>query len=368
MRDTIKLQIGNQEISTFLSYEVDSNVLVPADAFSVKLSRIDNSIKEGSEFKLYVNDSLEMTGVIDKVSASYGKGSQEMTIEGRDYMGLLIDISVEEWKTIKGMALKELAARLLKNVPYIKKSKIIYGSEIEDTGIITRRKGIHHTKKTQDEIYGDTSTITCQYEPGISIFDALSDYAQRHGLLMWMESDGTLVFGTLKGALDSESSDYAFYCHKEGDDRKKNNIISAALNKDISKRYSKITTIAQIQGTDDRNVGDHSIPKTATDEFFPFTKPLVLQSSCGSERGAKYQAEWEMKRREADGWRVEYTVAGHSQDGTNYRANRVCYIKDEVFGLDDSYLVLGRKFTLDRQNGQRTVLTVGKLMEGYAVN
>lgn len=357
MRDIVKLQIGNKEISTFLSYEVDSNVLVPADAFSGKLSRIDNSIKEGSEFKLYVNDALEMTGIIDKVTPSYSKGSQEMTIEGRDYMGLLIDMSVEEWKTIKGMALKALAKRLLKNVPYIDASKIIYGSEVEDTG-----------KKTQNKIYGDTSTTTCQFEPGISIFDALSDYSQRHGLLMWIEPDGSLVFGTLKDALDSESPDYSFYCYKNGDDRKQNNIISASNPRDLSKRYSKITTVAQLQGTDSYGVGGHTVKKTATDGFFPFAKPLVMQSNCGSERGAEYQAEWEMKRREADSWRVEITAAGHGQDGKNYRGNRVCYIKDEVLGLDDTYLILGRKFTLDRQAGPKTVLTIGKLTEGYAVN
>lgn len=367
MRDEIKLQIGNKEISTFLSYEVDSNVLVPADAFSVKVSRIDNSMKEGEEFKLYVNRTIEMTGIIDKITPSYSKGSQEMVIEGRDFMGLLIDISVEEWKTIKGMDLKKLAAKVLKNVPYLNKSKIIYGSEIEDIGTSSKRKGVS-VKKMQNSIFNDTSTNTCQFQAGISIFDALSDYSQRHGLLMWMEPDGTLVFGTLKGPQDSESPAYSFYCYKSGDDRQKNNIISASNPRDLSKRYSKITTVAQIQGSDSFDVGGHDVKKTATDATFPFTKPLVLQSGCGSARGAKYQAEWEVKRREVEGWRVEYTTSGHSQDGLNYRANRVCYIKDEVLGIDGSYLVLGRKLTMDRQTGPKTVLTIGKLMEGYAVN
>lgn len=363
MRDAIKLQIGNREITTFLSYEVDSNVLIPADAFSVKLSRIDSSIKEGSEFKLYVNNALEMTGIIDKVAPSYTKGSQEMTIEGRDYMGLLVDSSVEEFSTLREMKLKELAERLLKKVPYIGKSKVIYGSEVKDTGASKPKKA----KKGSSEIYGEAVNV-CQYEPGIPIFEALSDYAQRHGLLMWMEPDGTLVFGTLKGVWDSESPDYSLYLYKEGDDRKKNNIISAILNKDISKRYSKITTLAQIQGTDIFDVGGHTIRKTATDEYFPFYKPLILQSECSTEKAASYQVQLEMKKREAEGWRAEYTVSGHSQDGVNYRANRVCHIKDEVLNLDDTFLILGRKFTLDRQDGPRTVLTVGKLMEGYAVN
>lgn len=363
MRDAIKLQIGNAEITTFLSYEVDSNVLVPADAFSCKISRIDSSIETGKEFKLYANDSLEMCGLIDKTTASYSKGSQEMTIEGRDYMGLLIDSSVEEWKTLKEMKLKALAERLLKNIPFIDKSRIKYGNEVKDAGGSKAKK----VKKESSEIFGEAVNV-CQYEPGVSIFEALSDYAQRHGLLMWMEPDGTLVFGTLKGVWDSESPDYSFYLYKEGDDRKKNNIISASLTDDISKRYSKITTMAQIQGTDSSDAGGHTIKKTATDEASPYYKPLVLQSQCSTQKAAAYQVQLEMKKRSAEGWRVEITAAGHSQNGINYRANRVCYIKDEALGLDDSFLILGRKFTMDRQNGPRTALTIGKLMEGYAVN
>lgn len=365
MRDTIKLQTGNKEISTFLSYDVDSNALVPADAFTCKISRIDNSITAGQEFKLTVNGQTEMVGVIDKVEPSYSKGTEEMTIEGRDYMGLLVDASVTEWKTLKGLNLKDLAGRLLKNIPYIDKSKIVYGKEVADSGLSKEKKT---KKESVAGIFDDTSSDVCQYEPGISIFEALSDYSQRHGLLMWMEPDGSLVFGELKGAWDSESPGYSFYLYKAGDGRKKNNIISARRTDDISKRYSKVTAIAQIQGTDSFDAGGHTITKTAEDKFFPFSKPLVLQSQCSSSKAAEYQVQNELKKREAEGWRVEITAAGHSQDGLNYRANRVCYIKDELLNLDGAYLVLGRKFSMDRQAGPRTVLTIGKLMEGYAIS
>lgn len=357
MRDSIALVIGDNSYSNFLSYEIDSNVLVPADAFSARISRVDASIKTGDRFELVINGALEMSGVIDKVAAQYSKGSQEMHIEGRDLMGMLVDASVEEWKTLNDMTLKDMAARLLKNIPYVKDSKVIYGQEKAETGI-------SKPKKVKLEAGGlDTSSSVCHYEPGITVFEALSDYSQRHGLLMWFEPDGTLVFGELKVAGCSVSK-FSFYTYK-GSERAKNNIISASLNNDISKRYSRIQIVAQVQGTDELAAGDQDIINTAEDKGLPFSKVLVLQSQCSSKQAAGLQAQLEVKKRIAEGWRLELVVAGHSQDGVNYKANTVCYIKDEVLGLDGQYLILGRKFTLDRTAGPRTQLTIGKLMDGY---
>ncbi|TAN61359.1 hypothetical protein EPN18_06825 [bacterium] len=361
MRDAVAIVIGRTQYANFVSYEADSNVLVPADVFSCKISRVDAGIMAGEKFQLIVNGSREMTGIIDKVSAQYSKGALELRVEGRDYMGLLVDSSVEQWQTWKDATLKDMAPRLLKHIPYIKNSKVIYGNEKEDTGMRAKKT----KKETSKGIFDDTSSGASHYEAGISVFEALSDYSQRHGLLMWMEPDGTLVFGELKGKGDAP--EFSFFTRKSGQEKAQNNIISATLTDDISKRFSALTVVAQQQGTDFLDAGRHDIKKTAVDDSFPYKKPLVIQSQCAGEKAAGYQAQWELKKREADGWRAELTVAGHGQNGNNYRANSVCYVKDEVLSLDGNYLILGRRFTMDVNSGPRTMLTIGKLMEGYSV-
>lgn len=361
MRDPVALIIGSRQISNFISYEADSNILVPADAFTCRIGRIDSEIKTGDRFNLVVNGELEMTGIIDKINATYRRGSQETSIEGRDLMGLLVDSYVEEYKTLNKMRLKDLAARLLKNVPYLDKSRIYYGYEKKDSGLSKPKK----VKRASSALFGDTTSNVCQFEPGTSIFEALSDYAQRHGLLMWMEPEGSLVLGELKEP--GEPIEFSFYTYKEGTDRAKNNVLEAVLTDDISKRYSKVTVIAQIQGTDTLGAGEQTIIKSAIDKAAPFYKALVLQSQCTGSKAAFLQAQWELKKREAEGWKVELVVAGHSQEEKNYKANRVCFIKDEVLGLEGNYLILGRKFTMNRAEGPRTHLTIGKLMQGYSV-
>lgn len=358
MRDTIKLQIGGMEISSFLSYEVDGNILTPADAFACVISRIDGSVATGDEFTLLVNDETAMVGIVDKVQASYGKGKNEMTIEGRDYMGLLVDSHIEDtnWTTLKTMTLKDIAEQLLKTAPYINSSSIEYGLEKADAGGKTQK----NTRDNQRLF----ETVIDQSQPhvGQTIFEFLSQYAQRKGLVFWCNEEGKLIFGSVKGAYDSEAAEYGFYTYKTGDDRKKNNIVSARLTDDISKRYSKVAVNGQTQGSDNFSVGGHSITGRAEDDDFPFYKPLVLEASVESAEAAKQQAQWELNKRKFEGWQMEITAAGHSQNGANYRANKVCRIKDEVLGLDDSFVIIGRKFTLDRQNGPRTILTIGKLL------
>lgn len=362
MRDSVEIQIGGNSISKFLSYEADSNILTPADAFQCTLGGLtDNemkAIKTGEKFTLLVRSVVEMRGIIDKKAITYDSSKREVSLEGRDYMGLLVDSSVEEFATLNEIKLKDLAAWRLKDVPFIDKSDINYSLEKAQGYSVKKKKA--HEEKFDDLIKQSQPDI------GQSIFEVLSDYAQRKGLIFWCNPDGQLVFGEPKKDGPAEFWFYTYTINVFAN--KHNNIISAKLTDDISKRYSKITVSGQVQGSDVLAPGEHTTVKTASDDSFPYHKPLVLQASVESEKAAESQVQWEIKKRVVEGWQVELTVAGHRQGNSgNYRANSICYIKDEVLMLDGNYLILGRKFTMDRSEGPKTILTIGKLMEGYTV-
>lgn len=362
MRDSLEIQIAGNSISKFLSYEADSNILTPADAFQCKLGGLTDgemeAIKTGERWTLLVNEVVEMRGIIDKKTVSYDRGKREVSLEGRDYMGLLVDSSATEHVTINKTTLKDLAVRLLKNVPYIDKSDIKYSIEKAEGYQVKKKK----EKAEEKGLFYDLINQS-QPEAGQAIFEILSAHAQKKGLIFWCNPDGQLIFGEIKKEGPAE-----FWFYIQTKDRKRNNIISAKLTDDISKRYSKVTVVGQVQGSDVFNPGDHTISKTAADNNFHFYKPLILQASVESEKAAEFQAKWELKKREVEGWQVEITVAGHRQENSgNYRANSVCYIKDELLGLNGNYLILGRKFTMNRTEGPRTILTIGRLTEGYTV-
>jgi prophage tail gpP-like protein len=342
--ETLEIRIGSKKIDRFLEYEADSDLLVPADAFRCRLGKLTpdeaSVIKAGQVFSLFVNGVQEMEGVIDRTEKSISKGELSVSIEGRDYGGILVDGCVEEWTTLQQMTLPAMAKKLLKPLPFVDKQKVTIG------------KGVSGTVKR------------AQHEPGVTVFQALAEKAQQMGLLFWTEPDGTLVFDRLAV---SGNPAYSFYLYADGKNAGKNNVLSMSETDDISQRFSKCTVVGQIQGEDIWNPGTHSIKGTATDKTFPFYKPLVLSYKVEGGQSIKKQAEHELKKRVAEGYRLTVECKGHSQSGRNYRANRKAYVENEPLGIKGEFLVLARKFTMDKKSGPRTTLTLGKPMEGYSV-
>jgi prophage tail gpP-like protein len=102
------------------------------------------------------------------------------------------------------------------------------------------------------------------------------------------------------------------------------------------------------------------------DKKFPFYKPFVKHANM-REGSAKSQAEHEITKRMARGYTITATVGGHSQNGKNYRANNIAYLVDQDLGIDGHFLMLRRKLRMNKQEGQKTEITMGLPIEGYAV-
>jgi prophage tail gpP-like protein len=115
--------------------------------------------------------------------------------------------------------------------------------------------------------------------------------------------------------------------------------------------------VGQQQGLDTLGTADISTKAAVTDSTFPFYKPYVATDQNDS-RSPKLHAQMLLERMKYEGFRLEYRVAGHSQNGTNWRINEMCRVTDEVFGLDDDYLIYGRAFELTK-DGAFTRLILG---------
>ena len=369
--EKVEVRIAGKSVTGFLGYEADSNVLIPADIFSFRLADVRPEFKEFDQFQLFINDQLEMTGVVDHVELAYEKGHAETVVTGRDLMGLVVDSSVMpahgDLNTLKNITVKELAKKLLKNIPFINLKAVVHGKELPSS----QRKPNYH-KASGPSLFPNginENPHDIQLTPGESIFKTLSDFAQRNGHLFWCNPDGTFVFDTLKDS--STPAVFSFYLLKpsSADPRAtdKNNILRGRFVSDGSKRYSTITVLGHWESLEGNMSLDYNPHSSATDSTVPFYKPLLLITEASSIPDCKQHVEWEIKKRATEAFKLEYTVAGHSQNGVNYMANSICSVKDEKFGLNGNYLILGRKFIMDKIQGQKTILTIGKIAEGYSV-
>jgi prophage tail gpP-like protein len=309
-----------------------------------------------------------MTGIIEKRELKLDINGGETTFSGRDLMGIVVDscLSKEDCVSLKSIPLKKLAQRLLGKLPFLADSTILFMNELADAGV-GARKPIY--KKGAASPLAPAGSDE-QLERAATVFDVLADKAQRHGLIFWLEPDGTFVFGRPQGV--EAPFVFDFHMHRKADRMRGdlphfNNVASASLSEDISKVYSDITVVAQAPGGGDDAYppGGYDQEGTAALAGFPYQKPLVVQRHCTNAAEARALARIELYKRLADSWRLKLAVPGFSQDGTNYRANAACRAAIEPLGVDGKYLVLGRRYTYSAAEGQKTELEIGKLMEGY---
>lgn len=348
-RDSVVLQVGGKRIERFLSYTVESDLYTADDAFSLELAHPETEIKRGQRCELYVNGVLELTGIIDKCSRSYGKGGLTYTVEGRDLMGLLVDAYCEEFVSVQDYKLSQLAELLLKKIPFINRSNVEY-----QENVVGKLKGKTKTVDTPLIGYLDTPQKVSQIEPGMTVFEVLRNYAASRGLMFFAKPDGTFVFGRPKAG--GEPS-FSLTCTKSGIG---NNVLDGSESDDISKRYSKVIVIGQQQGQDDflMDAGQVTTQGEVVDKDFPFYKPFVAVDNNDSQSPALH-ARFLLEQQRHEGYQLSYTVQGQSQNGRNWQINELCRVKDEVLGIDGVYLIYGRTMELSRAFGTVTRLKLG---------
>lgn len=338
MSDKVSIIIAGREIADFSSYRVESDLFAAADAFSFELADPDLEVKTGSRCFLRINGRTELNGIVDRVSRSYEKGRRTLTVEGRDLMGLLVDSYCTTYPDMQDIELKDLAAELLKDIPFIKGVRVIYG------------KG---NKARAVELSREEELEYAQIRPGQTVFDVLKEKALLRGMLFFALPDGTVVFGE---PATGGPAEFFLTNTREG---LRNNIISASLTDDISRRYSSVTITGQVQGQDDLGPGEHNVEAYLADPAFPFPKPYVATVDLDSQDPQAY-ARVIMDGQQFDSWLLEVKTHGHTQNGRVYQVNQICHVRDELLGINQDLLCYGRVFEKDKDQGAFTTLRLSR--------
>ncbi len=349
MSDKISLLVDGRKIEHFESYSIEADIYTADDAFSLELANPEIEITPGKKCELYVNDTLELTGIIDRVTRTYDKAKSAVRVEGRDLMGLLVDSYCERFFDVQGKTVKQLAETLLTDIPFINRKNIVY-----QENFVGKLKGKKQTVSQPITGFVDTPQKISRIEPGMTVFEVLKNYAASRGLMFWAMPNGTFVFGRPKAGGEPL---FNLTCMKSGSG---NNILDGEQIEDISKRYSKVIVIGQGQGheTDGSDATKVNSKAIKEDKDFPFRKPYVTKMTNDSQSPALH-ARLLLEKQRHDGFQLRYKVPRHSQDGKNWAINELCQIRDEVLNINRSYLIFGRTFELSKQ-GCFTRLKLGE--------
>lgn len=331
--ESVRVFVGGKANDDWETYEIDSDLLIPADAWRVKLSLKDISlpqfVKPGTPVEVRVGPDKVMVGHIDRVRQSFSKNGRQVEISGRDGAAILLDCSSPIF-TAHAVSLADVVAKAVRKLG-------IENFRIDATATRTREK--------------------VQVTPGESAWQVLSNVAEANGLWPWFEPDGTLVVGGPNYDKPPVATLITRY------DGQGNNTISLEHETSIHGRYSEVTVLGQKPGTAIEH-GRHNIKQTAYDKGVTWYRPkIVMDHESDSNAVALDRARKLLADSRLNAFTMTASVAGHRivapgepSHGLLWVPGQRIRVISEPHQIDDIFFLMARRFTGGRSESSRTRL------------
>lgn len=323
----IVVEIDGKSHNSWKNYDIDSDFLIPADAFAFDIGVPSDSTVlpdySGAEVKVRINDTLVMTGIVDTVQHGISKINRTYRLNGRDKASVLVDCSAPI-TNVKGLTVLDAVKKI-----------------VEPLGI----------KQVQLKAENNPLLDKVDIDIGETAWNAAMRCANSAGLHLWFEPNGVLIVG---GADYSTPPVATLCCMKDGS---QNNFEQADLSFDVSNRFSEITFLAQShgkQGQDNKN----DLKWVYKDSEMTTYKPkTVVVSDVDNLESLQKWAKKYIADSILEGFTLTIIVPDHKmQDGTLWQPGQRVHVICEEYDIDAIFFLMGRRFMLSRQGGTQTEL------------
>lgn len=323
----VVVEIDGKSHNSWKNYDIDSDFLIPADAFAFDIGVPSDSTVlpdySGAEVKVRINDMLVMTGIVDTVQHGISKTNRTYRLNGRDRASVLVDCSAPI-TNVKGLTVLDAVKKI-----------------VEPLGI----------KQVQLKAENNPLLDKVDIDVGETAWSAAMRCANSAGLHLWFEPNGVLIVG---GADYSTPPVATLCCMKDGS---QNNFEQADLSFDVSNRFSEITFLAQShgkQGQDNKN----DLKWVYKDSEMTTYKPkTVVVSDVDNLEALQKWAKKYIADSILEGFTLTIIVPDHKmQDGTLWQPGQRVHVICEEYDIDAIFFLMGRRFMLSRQGGTQTEL------------
>ena len=323
----VVVEIDGKSHNSWKNYDIDSDFLIPADAFAFDIGVPSDSTilpdYSGAEVKVRINDTLVMTGIVDTVQHGISKTNRTYRLNGRDKASVLVDCSAPI-TNVKGLTVLDAVKKI-----------------VEPLGI----------KQVQLKAENNPLLDKVDIDVGETAWNAAMRCANSAGLHLWFEPNGVLIVG---GADYSTPPVATLCCMKDGS---QNNFERADLSFDVSSRFCEITFLAQShgkQGQDNKN----DLKWVYKDSEMTTYKPkTVVVSDVDNLEALQKWAKKYIADSILEGFTLTIIVPDHKmQDGTLWQPGQRVHVICEEYDIDAIFFLMGRRFMLSRQGGTQTEL------------
>lgn len=325
--ERITLRVAGREHRDWTRYQVDSDLITPADAWRVEMGipadRVPGYVRPWADVELLLGSDVVLTGRIDRIERTVAKGEHTLSLSGRDMAAVLVDCSAP-LTTRREVELADAVALL-----------------VAPLGL----------SRTRVEAQGRKKKV--EVEPGMTAWDALKRLCEANGCWAWCEPDGTLVVGGPDYAAPPVAELVLRAGGKEG------NVKRLSVIDDVSGRHSEVSVLGQTFGTEAQD-GQHNLQAVERDNGVHGYRPLILHDSdVDSQEEATRRARKAIADSRLEGFTVTAEVRGHRAGGGEpWRPGQRVRLVSEPHGLDATYYLMKRTFLGGRDRGTITELTL----------
>ncbi|MFP8400804.1 phage baseplate assembly protein [Raoultella ornithinolytica] len=363
--DKVSVIVGGKVHSDWSGYGIDSDFLIPADAWSMRLGLpagiFPEGVARGVPVQVRVGPDVVMTGRIDRVSRTVSRDQVSLSVTGRDGAAILVDCA-SPLLTSRQASLEEVIAQVVRPLG-IKNIELHAESSIRNDKITT--------------------------EPGERAWDILLRACAGRGLWPWFRPDGTLVIG---GPDYTAAPVATLVMRRSGEG---NNLLSLTDESSMERSYSRLTVLAQghahstnnkkelgiidvssttpltvAEDTDTADTteteldtglpetGQHGLTFTVEDPTVTYYRPqVVVMHDADDLEQVRYRARKMMADARLEGYSLIARVQGHrTSDGVLWEPGQRIHVISEPHGIDAVYFLMGREFTGGRPGGAVTTL------------
>lgn len=336
MSEPVTLKIDGQRYSGWTKVRIDRSLKDVAGAFNLSLTRKwDDAnamvIKDGSACQVLIGDEVVLTGYVDDFMPSYDAESVAWEVSGRSKTGDLVDSSAVykagSWSSVTlDRVARDICAPFGINV------------------VVECDMGDKFAKVS--------------IEQGEAAFELLDRLAKQRGILLTTNALGDLVLTQA-----SEKTLGAQVHLTLGQ-----NILAARGQFSQKERASQWIVKGSSYGggaewdaVDSKSLGGQQAVVTDA-EVSRYRPRIIIAEDVTTAAGASRRGQWQKQRSQGEGTQTEITVPGwralgeQGDQGPLWSNNRLVPIKDEIQGINASWLSVNVSFSEDDQ-GRITVLT-----------
>lgn len=323
------LHIAGSLCSTWDDLSVDSDIGVPADAFSFSwfgagTDLLPEHIQAGASCHVKCNGITVLTGILDRIGQTVGRLGITTNLSGRDLAGQLIDCSAPI-DAAANLSLSELIKRY------------VTGGDLASLPITIGRV-------QNDWLKGKTGV-----DIGESVWDVLSAAAQASGQYVWLSADGALMIGNPFDVPQPPNMPKLYLCTDSRNSY--NNVLSADYRHDISNAFSSIQIVGQ-------NAKGKNFKATATDHQLLLKRHRIMSDSrSDSQVEAEKFAAKAMSDAKLDATDLILTMSGWTFKGLPWATGwQVSFDSNVIPRAEGYWVIYGRTMQLSRANEMTTEL------------